>query len=366
MSAISQFIPRSVLRRLLARYPVSESARERARSRLIFATLTSPLRWAENLRWNRKIRQTEVKAPVFLLGFGRSGTTHLHYLFWQDPQFGVVSNYQASMQPVALIGNGWLPRLIGRSMPSTRPIDNVAISLDTPQEEEIAMVNSSEHAPLHFMTFPNELPELYDRYVCRLGSDAAVLDAWKQDYLRVLKKATILSEGRRLALKTPTNTARVRVLSEMFPDAKFVNIVRNPYRVYRSMRNMYRTVLPDQALQEFDWDEIDRWTLDAYSSMMSKYLDERKLLGDDRLVEIRYEDLVEHPIEELQKIYAALELGEFDRVRPIFEAYLATIADYETNEFDFPDEIVAAVNERWAFAFDAFGYERVEPGELPR
>ncbi|MBW2361705.1 MAG: hypothetical protein JRG84_12430, partial [Deltaproteobacteria bacterium] len=65
MSAISQFIPRSVLRRLLARYPVSESARERARSRLIFATLTSPLRWAENLRWNRKIRQTEVKAPVF-------------------------------------------------------------------------------------------------------------------------------------------------------------------------------------------------------------------------------------------------------------------------------------------------------------
>jgi len=366
MSAISQFVPRPVLRRLLARYPVTERARTRARNRLRFSTLLEPFRWAENLLWNRRIRETEVKAPVFLLGFGRSGTTHLHYLFWQDPQFGVVSNYQASMQPVALIGKGWLPRLFAGSLPSKRPMDNVAITLDAPQEEEIAMVNSSEHAPLHFMAFPKELPEVYDRYVCQLGSDSAVFDAWKHDYLRVLKKATILSGGRRLALKTPTNTGRVRVLAETFPDAKFVNIVRNPYRVYRSMRNMYRKILPRQTLQELDWDEVDQWTLDAYSSLMNKYLDERKLLGDDRLIEIRYEDLDERPLEELEKIYTTLELGDFESVRPKFEAYLTALGDFEKNEFDFPAEIVAAVNENWAFAFDAFGYERVEPGELPR
>ena len=31
-------------------------------------------------------------------------------------------------------------------------------------------------------------------------------------------------------------------LLEMFPEARFVHIVRNPYPVYQSMRNMYRKV----------------------------------------------------------------------------------------------------------------------------
>jgi hypothetical protein len=366
MSPISQFVPRPVLKQLLARYPVADAAEARVKSRRRFSSAIEPLRWAENLVWNRRILATPVKAPVFLLGFGRSGTTHLHYLFWQDPQFGVVSNYQASLQPVALIGRGWLPKLFAGSLPKKRPMDNVAITLDAPQEEEIAMANSSLHAPLHFMAFPQELPEIYDRYVCRLGSDPALLEAWKRDYLRVLKKATIVSGGRRLALKTPTNTGRVRVLAEMFPDATFVNIVRNPYRVYRSMRNMYRKILPQEALQELDWDAVDQWTLDAYSSLMAKYLDERKLLGDDRLIEIRYEDLDERPLEQLEKIYRALRLGDFETLRPKFEAYLATLDGYEKNEFDFPAEIVEAVNKSWGFAFDAFGYERVLPGELPR
>ncbi len=359
MASMSQFLPLPAARRLLKQYPVDARYRARKRAWLQFLTLIEPLRWYENLRWGRQIRKTELTAPpVFLLGFGRSGTTHLHNLIWQDPQFGGVTNYQASMHSIALTGRNWLPRLFAGKLPSKRPMDNVAISLEGPQEEEMAMINATEHAPLHVMNFPRAIPELYDRYVVDLGKDAAATAGWKRAYLEVLKKATILSDHKRLVLKTPPNTARIGVLLEMFPDARFVNIVRNPYPVYQSMRNMYRKTMPGAVLQEFDWEEIDEWIVSAYQKQMQKYLDERDLIPEDRLVEIRYEDLDAEPLKILEQIYRNLDLGDFAIVKPRLVEYLESLGSYEKNRFDFPEEIVDTVNRHWGFAFDAFGYER--------
>lgn len=341
--------------------------RKRARRRLVTAALVEPLRFWERLRYGRLLRRTELAPePVFLLGYGRSGTTHLHNLLWKDPQFGVVSNYQATTQPFALAGRGWLEKRLARVVPDKRPMDNVAITLDAPQEEEIALLNSSEHTPLHFMSFPRELPGIYDPYIWELGRDPGKLAGFRTAYLDVLKKATILSGGRRLVLKTPTNTARVPFLLENFPDAKFVHIVRNPYLVYQSMRNMYRKILPGETLQEFDWNEMDAWTAAAYVSVMGRYLEQRALVPEGRLFELRYEELDEKPLEWLARLYDGLDLGGFERALPEFEKYLAELGTFEKNRFEFPADAVEAVNRHWSFALDAFGYERIQPGEIPR
>lgn len=366
MASMSQFLPRPAVRRLLAQHKVDPRYEKRARAWRRFTTLIEPLRWYENLRYGRKIRDTQLNGdPVFLLGFGRSGTTHLHNLFYQDPQFGVVSNYQASMHPIALMGRRWLPKLFEKQLPKKRPMDNVAISLDGPQEEEMAMINCTDEAPLHFMNFPKTIPELYDRYVSNLGQNQKDLEGWQRGYMEVLKKATILSGGKRLALKTPPNTARIGVLLEMFPDARFVNIVRNPYPVYQSMRNMYRKTLPGAVLQEFEWEDVDRWIVQAYQVQMGKYLEQRGLIPEGHLVEIRYEDLEARPMPILEEIYKTLELGDFESVRPRLEAYLDSLGSYEKNRFEFPADVVQTVNENWDFAFDAFGYERLDPGQSP-
>lgn len=366
MASMSQFLPRPVVKRLLKEYKVDARYENRAKRWLRFSTMIEPLRWAENLIYGRKVRKTRLNGdPVFLLGFGRSGTTHLHNLFYQDPQFGVVSNYQASMHAIALIGRKWLPGLFASQMPSKRPMDNVAISLEGPQEEEMAMINATEFAPLHVMNFPKAIPELYDRYVSNLGEDPVALAGWQKGYMEVLRKATILSGGKRLALKTPPNTGRVGVLLDMFPEARFVNIVRNPYPVYQSMRNMYRKTLPGAVLQEFEWEDIDAWIVHAYQVQMKKYLKERELIPPGRLIEVRYEDLDASPMAKLEEIYKTLELGDFEKVRPTLQTYLDSLGSYEKNKFEFPAEIVNTVNDNWDFAFDAFGYERLQPGQAP-
>ena len=86
----SQFIPLRSLLRLLRRYDVDPKYRKLARSRVIFSLLTAPFRIWERVRYGATLRRTHItQPPVFLLGFGRSGTTHLHNLFWQAG-FGVV------------------------------------------------------------------------------------------------------------------------------------------------------------------------------------------------------------------------------------------------------------------------------------
>ena len=151
----------------------------------------------------------------------------------------------------------------------------------------------------------------------------------------------------------------------MFPGARFANIVRNPYRVYQSMLNMYGKILPAQAFQELDWDEIEAWMVAAYQRVMGRYLEERKHLPEGSLFEIRYEELDKRPLEVLRNLYDALALGDFDAVRPRIEAYLRSLGTFKKNRFDFPAELVEKVNEHWGFALDAFGYERLEPGQTP-
>jgi hypothetical protein len=366
MSSIAQFLPYPELRRLLREHQPDERYRKRLRSRLIFSAMVEPLRWYEKLRYGRQVRNTRFdEPPVFLLGFGRSGTTHLHNLMWQDPRFGVVTNYQANMHPIALMGRKRIAGMLEKRMPKTRPMDNVAVTLDGPQEEEIAVVNATADAPFHFMSFPRALPEIYDRYVCDMDLNPAAAEGWKRAYMEVLQKASILSGGKRLLLKTPPNTGRIKVLLELFPESPFVNIVRNPYRVYQSMRNMYKKILPSQVLQEFDWADIDAWIVQAYQRLMTRYIEERKLVPPGRLIEFTYEELDEDPIRVLENVYESLELGDFEAARPRVDTYLESLGTYEKNVFDFPADVVETVNEHWGFALDAFGYERLEPGRAP-
>jgi len=363
--AVAQFTPLPALLGLMREYGVDPRYRKRARTRLLGAAIVEPLRLYERVRYGGLLRRTEIHPePLFLLGYGRSGTTHLHNLLWKDTQFGVISNYQATAQPFALTGRGWLERQMARRIPHKRPMDNVAITLDAPQEEEIAVLNSSADAPLHFMSFPRALPDIYDAYVSDLGRDAEQSAGFRRAYLDALRKATLISSGRPLVLKTPTNMARIPFLLAEFPDARFVHIVRNPYAVFQSMRNMYRMILPRETLQELDWERIDAWTTAAYAQVVGRYLEDRKRIHADRLFEIRFEDLDARPLDVLEALYRHLGIEDFERARPGFDRYLRDLGRFEKNRFEFPEAVVEEVNEHWGFAFDAFGYERAEPGAL--
>lgn len=126
---------------------------------LALSIAAAPLRLAETVASSRLLpRATLREPPLFVLGLARTGTTHLHNLLVQDPNHGCLTTFQAIAPTFSLVGDGWLKRLMQRRMGGAgvvRPMDNMAVALDAPQEEEIALANSSHMSYVHMLSFPN-------------------------------------------------------------------------------------------------------------------------------------------------------------------------------------------------------------------
>lgn len=325
---------------------------------IVATTVAIPLRLAEKLRYGASVAREPInEPPIFIIGFPRSGTTHLHNILTRDPRFGSVTNFQAATATFCLIGRGWVKQLFARVAPATRPMDNVKVGMDLPQEEEFAVANTCHMSWLHHFTFPRRAKMLFDRFVMMRGLTERELARWDQAFLVTLRKASILSGGRRLVLKSPTNTGRIAQLLRHFPDAKFIHIVRNPYAVLRSVSHLYSKFIPIHQLQTVSDRAIADHIIYCYRTMMQNFLKNRARIPGDSLVEIRFEDLEKSPVVELERIYAELGLPDFEAARRPIEAYLASLAGYRKNTFPADQALAEVVRQEWAFALEAWPYE---------
>jgi hypothetical protein len=314
---------------------------------------------AERLRWGRRTRGERIRqAPVFIIGHWRSGTTHLHNLMSQDPAFGCVSMYQAMVPGGTLVGGGWLKRLLARVVPEERPMDQMTWPVDAPQEEEIPLGKTMPYSFYVQFLFPRRARWLFRRYVLLEGAPARAAAEWKRKYLRVLQVASLHAGGRRLLLKNPVNTARIRLLLELFPDAKFVHIARSPYAVFPSTKKLHQSLLRFTSLETVRDDEVEETVLDLYDAMMRRYLRDRALVPAGNLVEVRFEDLERDPLGVLRTIYDGLGLAGFEVAEARFRAYASAQAGYRKNHFATDPEAAGRIEERWGFAFEALGYPR--------
>ena len=336
----------------------------RLRSAIITAAspLWAPLRLTEQAVYGRRMRETVVHpSPVFILGHWRTGTTLLHYLMNHDPGFGSVSLFQTLLPEAFLSARRLLGPVMRRMVPRTRPMDNMELALDLPQEEEYATCNLSECSLYVGWYFPRRMRELFQRYVLFENEPTETVEEWKRVYLGVLQKATMHTGGRPLLLKNPANTARIPQLLELFPNARFIHIHRDPYAVFRSTQKLHRSVYDMVGLQRVGDDEIRETVLHIYRELMLRYLEDRSLIPPENLVEVRYEDLEKRPVAEMERVYTALRLPGWDAVRPQMEDHMNGQKSYEKNRHVFTPQDIARVREEWQFAFDQWGY--THPGE---
>ena len=325
----------------------------------ILATTTAavPFRMAERLRWGGAVARTPVdKAPIFVIGVARSGTTHLHNLLAQDPQYASVSTFQAAVPTFFLTGRGWLKDLMAKAAPATRPMDKVAVSMDMPQEEDLAVANSSPMSAFHSVTFPRRAEWYFNRYCFMQGLSSRELKRWERVYMQVLRKATLDADGRRLVLKSPVNTGRIPHLLRLFPKARFVHIVRSPYEVARSLMHMLRAVVPYHQLHPVQEGAFDDLAFFILRETLRQYLRDRSSIPKGQLAEVRFEDLERRPLEELEAVYATLDLPDWERGRAGIKTYVDGIAAYRKNRYTFETSLVERVQRECRFVLDTWNY----------
>ena len=356
---MSPFTPLRVWAGLLRRHRVDGRYLPRAAVRVAVSAASTPLRVYERLRHGGALRRQALHpAPVFIVGVARSGTTHLHNLLACDPQFGWVTNWQAFAPSIAVSGARWLKPLLARLGPGRRPMDNVVLELDGPQEEDVALAGVSRHSALHSLSFPRDQQAFYDGGVTLEALTPDERRAWEADYLGVLRTASRLCGGKRLLLKSPTNTGKLPALAALFPEARFVHITRDPYLVFRSLVHAYGKVLPGAQLQAVEPARVEDDLVRSYRALVERYLADREALPPGRLAEVRFEDLEADPLGQLARLYDELSLGDFDAVRPEVDAYLGRLGRYEKNAHELDAHTVERVGNEWGFALDAFGYPR--------
>jgi hypothetical protein len=304
------------------------------------------------------------KEPVFILGHWRSGTTHLHNLLSQDPQMGYTTTFQ-SVFPDTLfnkLGRSIFENFTRLLIPGTRIGDNVKLDPSNPQEEEFSLGDKTPMSFYYFWMFPNSIVDFYKSFVRFIGISKEGINSWKADYKLLIKKALKNTARERFLSKNPTNTARIKVLLEMFPNAKFIHIYRNPVEVFLSTSHFYKTMMPHLKLQNISQEEVDGHILDIYMKLMSDYFEQKDLIPSGNLVEVAFEDLEQNAEAVLKSIYGELNLSGFENAKPNFDAYLRKMKDYQKNTHKISKDKLEKILDEWGFTMKKFGYS--VPGNI--
>ena len=328
--------------------------------RAAFITLAS---WMNSVFWRKEQRlfsdavaEVKIPPPLFILGHWRTGTTLLHNLLAQDnDHFAYVNTYQAVNPQTFLYTEEVNTRRYAWLVPPNRPMDNMALSFQAPQEDEFAPCLMSLRSLYLGISFPRR-EEHYSQYLAFRHVPAAEVDEWKAAWRWFLQKMTF-KYHRPLVLKSPPHTARIRLLLEMFPEARFVHIHRNPYAVFQSFRHYFDTATWYTYLQRPDLSGIEDRLLRRYTALYDAFFTERKLIPDGRFHEVRFEELERDLVGQMRRLYEKLGLPDFEALQPKLQRYADSLAGYRKNEFSELDaprrkKIACA----WQRSFDEWHY----------
>lgn len=343
--------------RLLAQRPAVHWSRWNRLALVSLASgVNSLLALAERAVYSNRIAHVPLEhPPVFILGHWRSGTSLLHTLLASDPQFAAPTLYQTSFPSHFLLTERWFTRVTARLLPPTRPMDNMPYAWDAPGEDEIALLLLTLKSPYLLAAFPDAPQKIARFESLSSGLTPSELKEWKKQFLWFLRKVT-LRTPKPLVLKSPTHTGRIRLLLSIFPQARFIHIVRNPYEVFSSTLHLQRVLLRENSFGRAEPLDLEERVFSTYLNLYQAYHLYRPLIPPSQLIELRFEDLISDRLRELQRIYAHFGFDGGDQLAERLEPELNRQRTYRRNEYELDEACRQRIAERWRVAFRRYGY----------
>ena len=304
--------------------------------------------------WRARLDQAVLTDPVFIIGHWRSGTTLLHELLCADPAFAFPTTH-ACMNPQHFLWSS-AGALQHRGAGMRRPMDGMAITPASPQEDEFALLCLGCSSPYEALLYPQCLPDLFD-LADPTRLDAAEQALWRQRFLDFLKGVSLLGGGRPLVLKSPAHSLRVPFLRQMLPGARFIHIVRDPAAVYGSTIRLWQMMMAAYAvgppIGEADLrDAVRRNMADLDDAVMR----DTAGLGPERCQRIRYEQLVADPVATVELLYRTLGLGPVEPVAARLGEALASRGEHRVAPVALDPEALAALQRDCGRLFERHGY----------
>ena len=348
------------LRLLASRPPMHWTSLPRMASITALSVLNSWHDLLESVFLGGRIARQKIEhPPIFILGHWRSGTTLLHNLITLDPQFTYPNLYQVMYPGNFLLTERITTRLTGWILPETRPMDNIPAGWNLPQEDEMGLLVMTLMSP-YLMLAHQGAPDKTRRFFDLKELTADERRRWQDAFLTFVKKLTVRS-NKPIVLKSPSHTYRIPILLEMFPDARFVYIYRDPYAVYSSAMHLRRTLFRENGLGKPNFVGMEEEIMQVYTSCIETYQRTNHLIPAARLCELKFEDLETDPLGQMRRVYDSLGLTGWNQMEPAIQKELPALNKYRKNSFDMDEETMRRVYSRWRSGFDIYGY----PSRLP-
>ena len=243
-----------------------------------------------------------VERPIIVLGLPRTGTTLVSYLLDQDPHLRSLLLWEAF-------------DTVPPATSETLRTDPRALSLLDEQRSALTRDPSIARSHWEWANGPTQCSELHAQdfkttYWDRTypvpeysewleDADLTSTYEYEQLVLQILQSA---APGT-WSLKNPAHALHLDALLDVFPDARLVWTHRDPYRATASVL----------APKSRNW--TAKWgtpalpvLLEYYPRQLGKHvtrpMEVRKEIGEDRFFDLYYADLMRDPIAELRRLYA--------------------------------------------------------------
>ena len=293
-----------------------------------------------------QLAKANLRDAVVVLGYWRSGTTLLHELLCLDTRYTYPTTH-ACMNPHHFLFSE-ASVLAQQGTSAQRPIDEMEVRPNSPQEDEFALLSLGARSPYEALLIPRILPEALKLTDPR---DLSPQDEkrWREVFLSFLAGVSVRGAGRPMILKSPTHGARVDTLRELLPDARYILIVRDPLTNFESVVRMWRKMFETYALSPIPaGDEIREVVLADRPRFEAKLTANTRDLLENRFIAVTYEALVANPVAELERLYARLELGDFGSVRESIHAEVRRRGGYQAKGSPPSDAWKQRIDSDWA------------------
>lgn len=312
----------------------------------------------QNARYRRHLAtRQQPQDPLFILGHWRSGTTFVHNVFAADQHFGYCTTYQTVFPHLMMFGQPFFKKVMEWIMPDKRPTDGLDLAPNLPQEEEFALSNMMPESYYHWWFFPKHEEEYARKYLVMEDLTDEERKEWDDNFKKLVNVALWNTGGTQFLSKNPPHTGRVRDLLRLYPNAKFIYLVRNPYTVFESTRDFYTNTLKPLMLQHRTVEETEQHILRTYMQLFERYEQDKALIPEGQLFELKFEDFEADPVGMTERIYRELGLEGWEQAKPAIVQYVGAKKGHKKRQYNYDPRTIELVESHWMKAIKRWGYE---------
>ncbi|WP_158279717.1 sulfotransferase family protein [Coraliomargarita sinensis] len=282
--------------------------------------VASFLRWYEKRCMRIDLTDIPIDKPIFIISLPRCGSSMLQDILCTHPKLAYTTNIMDICRSAPCAADH-LRRKFGLNISGERFLkDSVIVDGGTPADPVATWAD----------LFGEDYFEISDRQ-----PDIDHLNTERREAIKTTIRQAIWchgSAGRRFFCKTPMLLPYLGVLNALFPDAKFIHLIRDPRQGANSMRKVYRISnerlkeirsrqgrpLPEEPFIPYPRlprikEYLERYGADdirTTASLWNEAIDVVDRYRPDvrHLLEVRYEDILENPAGKMAELFAFCEL----------------------------------------------------------